>query len=116
VGNFVEVKNTTLGANSKANHLSYLGDANISDHVNIGAGTITCNYDGVYKHKTHIGQGAFIGSNTALVAPLSIGENATVGAGSTITKQVPAGELVVSRSEQKLVSGWVRPTKKKEKA
>ena len=101
VGNFVEMKKTQLGAGSKANHLTYLGDAEIGPGVNIGAGTITCNYDGRHKHKTSIRPGAFIGSNTSLVAPVSIGENSLVGAGSVITKDVPANTLAIAREKQK---------------
>ena len=111
VGNFVEVKNTTIGAGSKANHLSYLGDAAIGAKVNIGAGTITCNYDGANKHRTVIEDGAFIGSNTALVAPITVGKEATVGAGSTLNKDAPAGELTVARARQTTLPGWKRPTK-----
>lgn len=111
VGNFVEVKNTTLGVKSKANHLTYLGDAKIGANVNIGAGTITCNYDGINKHSTIIGDHAFIGSNTELVAPITIGSYATIGAGSTITKDAPANELTLTRAAQKTVSGWKRPQK-----
>ena len=111
VGNFVEIKNTTMGENSKANHLSYLGDAYIGAHVNIGAGTITCNYDGVNKHRTTIEDGAFIGSNSALVAPVTVGKDATIGAGSTITSDAPAGQLTVSRAPQTSHPGWKRPQK-----
>jgi bifunctional UDP-N-acetylglucosamine pyrophosphorylase/glucosamine-1-phosphate N-acetyltransferase len=111
VGNFVEVKNSTLGENSKANHLSYLGDASIGAQVNIGAGTITCNYDGVNKHRTTIQDGAFIGSNSALVAPVTIGKDATIGAGSTINFDAPAGELTVARARQTTHRGWKRPQK-----
>ncbi|HEY7871612.1 MAG TPA: bifunctional UDP-N-acetylglucosamine diphosphorylase/glucosamine-1-phosphate N-acetyltransferase GlmU [Rudaea sp.] len=111
VGNFVEVKNSTLGENSKANHLSYLGDARIGADVNIGAGTITCNYDGVNKHQTTIEDGAFIGSNSALVAPVTIGKDATIGAGSTISADAPAGQLTVSRAAQTSHPGWKRPQK-----
>ncbi len=111
VGNFVEIKNTALGENSKANHLSYLGDASIGANVNIGAGTITCNYDGVNKHQTMIEDGAFIGSNTALVAPVTVGKDATIGAGSTITSDAPAGQLTVSRAAQTSHLGWKRPQK-----
>ena len=112
VGNFVEMKKSVLGKGSKANHLTYLGDAQIGENANIGAGTITCNYDGVNKFKTVIGDGAFIGSNSSLVAPAEIGENATVGAGSVITKPVNDGELAIARGRQKTVPGWERPTKK----
>jgi len=111
VGNFVETKNAAIGAGSKANHLTYLGDADIGAGVNIGAGTITCNYDGANKHRTTIEDGAFIGSNTALVAPLTVGKDATIGAGSTISADAPAGELTVSRGRQTTVPGWKRPTK-----
>ena len=106
VGNFVEMKKTTLGPGSKAGHLSYLGDAEIGAGANIGAGTITCNYDGKHKHRTEIGDGAFIGSNTALVAPVSIGRGAYVGAGSTITKDVPDDSLGVARGRQVVREGW----------
>jgi bifunctional UDP-N-acetylglucosamine pyrophosphorylase/glucosamine-1-phosphate N-acetyltransferase len=111
VGNFVEVKNAAIGTNSKANHLSYIGDASIGADVNVGAGAITCNYDGVNKHRTTIEDGAFVGSNTALVAPITIGKGATVGAGSTLTKNAPAGELTVARARQFTVPGWKRPEK-----
>jgi bifunctional UDP-N-acetylglucosamine pyrophosphorylase/glucosamine-1-phosphate N-acetyltransferase len=113
VGNFVETKKTRIGQNSKANHLSYLGDAVIGSGVNVGAGTITCNYDGVNKFETHIGDGAFIGSNSALVAPVAIGAQATIGAGSVITKDVPADELTVARARQQTLPGWKRPQKHK---
>lgn len=112
VGNFVEMKKTVLGKGSKANHLSYLGDTTVGEGANIGAGTITCNYDGVNKSKTVIGDGAFIGSNSALVAPVTIGINATVGAGSTINKDVDDNELAVARSKQRNIEGWQRPQKK----
>ena len=112
VGNFVEVKNTTLGNNSKANHLTYLGDSEIGDNVNIGAGTITCNYDGANKHKTIIKDGVFIGSDTQLVAPVTVAENCTIGAGSTITRDTEANTLILSRSAQKTIKGWQRPKKK----
>ncbi len=112
VGNFVEIKNTELGENSKASHLSYLGDSEIGKDVNIGAGTITCNYDGANKFKTIIKDGAFIGSDTQLVAPVTVGKNATVGAGSTITKDVEDEALTLSRSPQKSIKGWQRPKKK----
>ena len=113
VGNFVEIKNTRLGENSKASHLSYLGDSEIGKNVNIGAGTITCNYDGANKFKTIIKDGAFIGSDTQLVAPVTIGKNATIGAGSTITKDTEDDTLTLSRSVQKSINGWVRPVKAK---
>jgi bifunctional UDP-N-acetylglucosamine pyrophosphorylase/glucosamine-1-phosphate N-acetyltransferase len=109
IGNFVETKNAILGVGSKANHLSYLGDAVIGGKVNIGAGTITCNYDGVNKATTRIEDGAFIGSNSALVAPVTIGSNATIGAGSVITKNAPDGELTVARGRQETLPGWKRP-------
>lgn len=112
VGNFVELKNTRLGAGSKANHLAYLGDAELGSGVNVGAGVITCNYDGANKHRTVIGDGAFIGSDCPLVAPLTIGKGATIGAGSTVTDDVPAGKLVIARSRQVTVDGWERPRKK----
>jgi len=113
VGNFVEVKNSTLGEGSKANHLSYLGDAVVGKQVNIGAGTITCNYDGANKYTTVIEDGAFIGSNSALVAPVTIGRGATIGAGSTVTKDTPPEQLTVARGRQTTVSGWKRPVKTK---
>lgn len=113
IGNFVETKNTVLGKGSKANHLTYLGDTVTGDKVNVGAGTITCNYDGVNKHKTIIGDGAFIGSNSSLVAPVEIGAGATVGAGSTITKDADQNALTVARAKQITVTGWKRPEKKK---
>ena len=111
VGNFVEMKNTELGEGSKANHLTYLGDSEIGRDVNIGAGTITCNYDGAYKHKTVIKDGAFIGSDTQLVAPVTVGKNATIGAGSTITRDTEDNGLTLSRTEQKTIKGWLRPKK-----
>ncbi|MBE2210774.1 MAG: bifunctional UDP-N-acetylglucosamine diphosphorylase/glucosamine-1-phosphate N-acetyltransferase GlmU [Xanthomonadaceae bacterium] len=113
IGNFVEVKKSLLGVSSKANHLSYIGDAEIGAGVNIGAGTITCNYDGVNKSTTVIADGAFIGSNSSLVAPVSIGERATIGAGSVITKDAPAEALTVARGRQQTLAGWRRPEKKK---
>ena len=112
VGNFVEVKKTTIGENSKANHLSYLGDSIIGRGVNIGAGTITCNYDGINKSITRIEDGAFIGSNSALVAPVTIGAQATIGAGSVITKDAPDGELTLTRAKQNSLHGWKRPVRK----
>ena len=112
VGNFVEIKNTSLGENSKAGHLSYLGDSEIGKNVNIGAGTITCNYDGANKFKTIIKDGAFIGSDTQLVAPVTVGENATIGAGSTITRDTEDNGLTLSRLPQKEIRGWQRPVKK----
>ena len=112
VGNFVETKKAYIGENSKANHLSYLGDTVIGRNVNVGAGTITCNYDGINKFVTTIEDGVFIGSNSALVAPVTIGAQATIGAGSVITKDAPAGELSVARARQATLPGWKRPTKK----
>lgn len=105
IGNFVEMKNARLGEGAKANHLTYLGDAEIGPGANVGAGTITCNYDGVNKHRTEIGAGAFIGSNTALVAPVSVGAGAIVGAGSVITTPVPANALAIARSRQRIIEG-----------
>jgi bifunctional UDP-N-acetylglucosamine pyrophosphorylase/glucosamine-1-phosphate N-acetyltransferase len=113
VGNFVEIKNTTLGVGSKANHLTYLGDATIGDNVNVGCGTITCNYDGANKHQTIIGDDAFIGSGVELVAPVEIGAGATIGAGSTIGKNAPADALTLQRSKQSTIKGWKRPKKNK---
>jgi bifunctional UDP-N-acetylglucosamine pyrophosphorylase/glucosamine-1-phosphate N-acetyltransferase len=111
IGNFVEVKNSRLGENSKANHLSYIGDAQVGERVNIGAGTITCNYDGANKHETRIEDEVHIGSNAQLIAPVTIGRGATIGAGSTITRDAPPGELTVSRARQVTVTGWKRPKK-----
>jgi bifunctional UDP-N-acetylglucosamine pyrophosphorylase/glucosamine-1-phosphate N-acetyltransferase len=111
-GNFVEIKNSQLGPHSKVNHLTYVGDATIGTDVNVGAGTITCNYDGANKHRTAIGDNAFIGSGTMLVAPVEIGAGATIGAGSTITKDAPAGELTIGRARQATIPGWQRPKKK----
>jgi bifunctional UDP-N-acetylglucosamine pyrophosphorylase / glucosamine-1-phosphate N-acetyltransferase len=113
IGNFVEVKNSEIAAKSKANHLSYIGDTTVGSRVNIGAGTITCNYDGANKHRTIIEDDVFIGSDTQLVAPVTVAKGATIGAGSTITRDTPAGELSLSRSKQVTVAGWKRPTKKK---
>ncbi len=112
IGNFVEIKKTTVGNSTKINHLSYIGDSIIGSNVNVGAGTITCNYDGANKHLTIIEDGAFIGSDTQLVAPVKIGRNATIGAGSTITKNAPDGQLTLSRSKQDSIPGWQRPVKK----
>lgn len=112
VGNFVEMKKATLGEGAKANHLTYLGDAEVGAGANIGAGTITCNYDGVNKSKTRIGKNAFIGSNSSLVAPVEIGDNATVGAGSTVTTSVDDNALAVARARQRNIQDWPRPTKK----
>jgi bifunctional UDP-N-acetylglucosamine pyrophosphorylase/glucosamine-1-phosphate N-acetyltransferase len=106
VGNFVETKKAKLGRGAKANHLTYLGDAEVGERTNIGAGTITCNYDGVRKHITRIGKEAFVGSNSTLVAPVTVGDGAYVGAGSCITKDVPAGSLAVGRAHQFVKEGW----------
>ena len=111
VGNFVETKKTTLGTGSKANHFTYLGDTEVGKHVNIGAGTITCNFDGVNKFKTHIADGAFIGSNSSIVAPVSIGAGATIAAGSTITKDVGNDNLAIARGKQRNIAPWVKPVK-----
>ncbi|MEZ8772073.1 bifunctional UDP-N-acetylglucosamine diphosphorylase/glucosamine-1-phosphate N-acetyltransferase GlmU [Vibrio sp. 10N.247.310.17] len=113
VGNFVEVKNTRLGEGSKANHLTYLGDAEIGQRVNVGAGAITCNYDGANKFKTIIGDDVFVGSDSQLIAPVTIGNGATVGAGSTVTRDVAESELVISRAKERKIANWQRPTKKK---
>ncbi len=113
IGNFVEVKKSEVGVGSKANHLTYLGDALIGAKVNVGAGTITCNYDGVNKSATEIGDGAFIGSGTMLVAPVQVGANATIGAGSTITRPAPPDKLTLERGKQVTVEGWSRPVRKK---
>ncbi len=107
VGNFVETKKTKLGKGAKANHLTYLGDADVGAGSNIGAGVITCNYDGVHKHRTKIGEGAFVGSDSTLVAPVEIGDGAYIGAGSCITREVPAGALALARSQQVIKEGWV---------
>jgi bifunctional UDP-N-acetylglucosamine pyrophosphorylase/glucosamine-1-phosphate N-acetyltransferase len=113
VGNFVEIKNSQIGEGSKVNHLSYIGDTTMGKRVNIGAGTITCNYDGAYKHRTVIEDEVFVGSDTQLVAPITVGKGATLGAGTTLTKDAPAGELTLSRAKQITISGWVRPVKQK---
>ncbi|MCX8086795.1 MAG: bifunctional UDP-N-acetylglucosamine diphosphorylase/glucosamine-1-phosphate N-acetyltransferase GlmU [Rhodocyclaceae bacterium] len=112
IGNFVEVKNSTIGAHSKANHLAYLGDTTMGSRVNVGAGTITCNYDGANKHRTIIEDDVFIGSDSQLVAPVTVGRGATLGAGTTLTKDAPPGELTLSRAKQVTVRGWKRPIKK----
>ena len=114
IGNFVEVKQSTIKAGSKVNHLAYIGDSEVGAGVNIGAGTITCNYDGAAKHKTLIGDDVFIGSNTELVAPVTISDGATIGAGATITKDVEAGALALSKREQKTIKNWRRPGKKQD--
>ena len=111
IGNFVEVKNATLGAGAKANHLAYIGDATLGERVNFGAGAIVANYDGAHKHRTVIGDDAHIGSNAVLVAPVEVGAGATVGAGSTIARDAPAGQLTVARARQSSLAGWKRPTK-----
>ena len=108
VGNFVEIKKAAIGAGAKVNHLSYIGDATVGAKANIGAGTITCNYDGFAKYETTIGEGAFIGSNSALVAPVAIGAGAIVGAGSVVTRDVAADELAITRAEQKGIAGWAK--------
>ena len=112
IGNFVEVKNSEIERSSKANHLSYIGDTTIGRRVNVGAGTITCNYDGANKHRTVIGDDVFIGSDTQLVAPVTVASGSTIGAGSTITRNTPEGELTLSRSKQVTIDGWQRPVKK----
>jgi bifunctional UDP-N-acetylglucosamine pyrophosphorylase/glucosamine-1-phosphate N-acetyltransferase len=112
VGNFVEIKKSQVASKSKINHLSYVGDATVGSRVNIGAGTITCNYDGANKHRTLIGDDVFVGSDTQLVAPVNIAEGTTIGAGSTITKDTPAETLTLSRSKQISIEGWQRPVKK----
>ena len=113
VGNFVEIKNADIGEGSKVNHLSYIGDTTMGDNVNVGAGTITCNYDGAYKHRTVIGDNVFIGSNTAMVAPIKLGDGATIGAGSILTTDADADALTLTRTKQKTLSGWKRPVKDK---
>jgi bifunctional UDP-N-acetylglucosamine pyrophosphorylase/glucosamine-1-phosphate N-acetyltransferase len=113
IGNFVEVKASDIAEGSKANHLSYIGDTTVGRNVNVGAGTITCNYDGAFKHRTVIEDDVFIGSDTQLVAPVTVRRGATIAAGSTITREVPAGELALTRVKQKTISGWKRPQKKK---
>ena len=111
IGNFVEIKNSQIAAHSKANHLAYVGDATVGSRVNIGAGTITCNYDGANKFRTVIEDDAFIGSDTQLVAPVTVGQGATLGAGTTLTKDAPAGKLTVSRARQITIENWQRPVK-----
>ena len=106
IGNFVEVKKSVIGKGSKANHLTYIGDSIVGEDVNIGAGTITCNYDGFEKHQTIIGDRVFVGSNVELVAPVKVGNGSSIGAGTTITKDVPAGALAISRVKQKNIKGW----------
>ena len=111
IGNFVEVKNSEIAAHSKANHLTYVGDSTVGSNVNIGAGTITCNYDGVNKSRTIIEDDVFVGSATQLIAPIRVGKGATIGAGTTLTKDAPADKLTVSRAKQITVDGWQRPVK-----
>ena len=113
IGNFVEVKNSDIAAHSKANHLAYVGDATVGSRVNIGAGTICCNYDGANKFRTIIEDDVFIGSDTQLVAPVTVGRGATLGAGTTLTQDAPPGELTISRVRQTTITGWTRPVKKK---
>jgi len=112
IGNFVEVKASRVGPGAKANHLAYIGDTTVGARANVGAGAIVANYDGANKHRTVIGDGAFIGSNCVLVAPITVGAGATIAAGSTITSDAPAGELTVARARQVKVAGWKRPVKK----
>jgi bifunctional UDP-N-acetylglucosamine pyrophosphorylase/glucosamine-1-phosphate N-acetyltransferase len=109
IGNFVETKQASIGEGSKVNHLSYVGDAVLGAGVNVGAGTITCNYDGVAKHQTHLGDGVFIGSNSTLVAPLSVGDGGFVAAGSTVTRDVPGESLAVGRGKQRNIENWQTP-------
>ncbi len=116
IGNFIEIKNSTISSHSKLNHVSYIGDSEIGKRVNIGAGTITCNYDGADKHKTIIGDDAFIGSNSSLVAPVTIGENATIGASSTITRDAPAQQLTLCRTPQRSIANWQRKKKSKQES
>jgi len=113
IGNFVEVKNSTMADGAKANHLAYLGDATVGERVNYGAGSITANYDGANKHRTVIGNDVHVGSNCVLVAPVTLGDGATIGGGSTISKDAPAGQLTVARPKQVSLSGWVRPQKQR---
>jgi len=112
IGNFVETKNASLGKGSKANHLSYVGDSSVGQNTNIGAGVITCNYDGANKHKTNIGDNVFVGSDSQLVAPVTIDDGATIGAGTTVTSDVQKDQLAISRSKQKQIDNWARPKKK----
>ncbi len=113
IGNFVEIKNAQVAAHSKANHLAYVGDATVGSRVNIGAGTITCNYDGANKFRTVIEDDAFIGSDSQLIAPVTVGKGATLGAGTTLSKDAPAGKLTVSRPRQVTIENWTRPVKVK---
>jgi bifunctional UDP-N-acetylglucosamine pyrophosphorylase/glucosamine-1-phosphate N-acetyltransferase len=112
IGKFVEIKNSRIGPCAKVPHLSYIGDADIGERTNVGAGTITCNYDGYRKHKTRVGKDCFIGSDTMLVAPVEVKDNSYTGAGSVITKDVPEGSLAVARSRQKNIEGWIQGRKK----
>jgi len=112
IGNFVETKNSKVGKGSKINHLSYVGDAELGENVNVGAGTITCNYDGANKHKTVIGDQVFVGSNSSIVAPVNVESGATIGAGSTITQNIESETLALTRSVQRTISNWKRPEKK----
>ncbi|MEC8288573.1 MAG: DapH/DapD/GlmU-related protein, partial [Pseudomonadota bacterium] len=116
IGNFVEIKAALLEEGSKVNHLTYIGDARIGRNANIGAGTITCNYDGFFKEKTDVGAGAFVGSNSALVAPVKIGDGAIIGAGSVVTREVDANALAVARGQQKNIVGWAKSFRKKRQA
>jgi len=113
VGNFVELKNAQLDSDTSVNHLSYIGDSTVGKRVNIGAGTITCNYDGANKHRTVIEDDVFVGSDSQLIAPVTVGKGATIGAGSTISKYAPEGELTISRAKQITIKGWKRPIKEK---
>jgi bifunctional UDP-N-acetylglucosamine pyrophosphorylase/glucosamine-1-phosphate N-acetyltransferase len=113
IGNFVEVKNSTLAKGAKANHLAYLGDATVGERVNYGAGSITANYDGANKHRTVIGNDVHVGSNCVLIAPITLGDGATIGGGSTVSKDAPAGQLTVARGKQVSLTGWTRPVKAK---
>jgi bifunctional UDP-N-acetylglucosamine pyrophosphorylase / glucosamine-1-phosphate N-acetyltransferase len=115
IGNFVEVKKSVIGEGTKANHLTYIGDTLVGDGVNIGAGTITCNYDGVEKHQTIIGDRVFVGSNVELVAPVKVGNDASIGAGTTVTKDVPDGALAISRVKQKNLRGWSKKVERHHK-
>ncbi|MEE4109941.1 MAG: DapH/DapD/GlmU-related protein, partial [Halieaceae bacterium] len=112
IGNFVETKKARIGAGSKVNHLSYIGDAQLGSGVNVGAGTITCNYDGIAKHRTQMGDGVFVGSNSTLVAPLRLGDGAFVAAGTTVTRDVPAEALGVARVSQRNIEGWQSPVQR----
>ena len=115
VGNFVEIKNSQIGLSSKVNHLAYVGDSLLGSEVNIGAGTITCNYDGADKHQTIIDSNVFVGSNSTLVAPVHIRDGAFIGAGSTITSEVPVDSLGIGRARQKNITGWKKPNKKSDR-